>query len=433
MVDWKSRGAPIVCLLLLGSCVVGSQPMPPKVSSSVGCEALAPLASGLAAAFEAATLAQRAATVEAWHQVVWRWTEAIAHLQRLPPDHPQWAYAQKKVQEYQGNLAIAQRYAEATAQLPFPSFNHPMFNAQLQLYWSYQASFGTPDVLIIGSSRALQGIDPQRLQAAITSPEGEPLRVFNLSINGLTAQSIDLLLREVLTLEQLPKLILWGDGVRSLNSSRPDATHETLIASPGYQRLQGDQHLAPIIPPPPLTFLPCPETTSRFFAYAADVERINAQGFLAVPTTFNPERYYQTVPRVPGLYDRDYQRLNLIGNQTAAFDRLWAYLREHQRHLILINLPVTASYLDATRQQVEAEFQTFMATKANQEGWQFLDLSRQWLNNSSYFADPTHLNQTGATQLSQQLSDRVIQTLTGRSISTPHPIPSPRLQLPPPP
>jgi hypothetical protein len=395
------------------------------------------LEAGLAAAFEAATLAQDAATLEAWHQVVWRWTEAIAQLQRLPPEHPQWAYAQKKVQEYQGNLAIAQRYAQATAIPPFPSFNNPIFNAQLQLYWSYQASFGTPDVLIVGSSRALQGIDPQRLQTAIALPEGEPLRVFNLSINGLTAQSIDLLLREVITPAQLPRLILWADGVRSLNSSRPDSTHETLIASPGYQRLQGDQHLAPTTPPPPLTFLPCPETTSRTIAYAAEFQRINAQGFLAVSATFNPDRYYQTAPRVPGLYDRDYQRLNLIGIQTAAFDRLWVYLREQQSQLIFINLPVTASYLDVTRQQVEAEFQTFMATKANQEGWQFLDLSRQWLNNPGYFADPTHLNQTGAAQLSQQLSDRITQTLTGRSSPepspSPSPSPSPTILLPPPP
>lgn len=49
-----------------------------------------------------------------------------------------------------------------TATLDYPSFNSRQFDRQLAVYKSYLEIFGAPDVLIIGSSRALRGIDPWR-------------------------------------------------------------------------------------------------------------------------------------------------------------------------------------------------------------------------------------------------------------------------------
>ncbi|WP_139276607.1 hypothetical protein [Spirulina major] len=82
--DWKSQSLPAVCLLLLGSCMVGSQSMPDSPSAVVGCATLPPLKAGLAAAFEAATLAQEAATLAAWHQVAWRLLRDVLTPAQLP-------------------------------------------------------------------------------------------------------------------------------------------------------------------------------------------------------------------------------------------------------------------------------------------------------------------------------------------------------------
>lgn len=121
----------------------------------------------------------------------------------------------------------------------YPTFNSELLDRQLALYQQYVATSGPPDILIVGSSRALQGVDPVALQTALASQGYPKLKVFNFGINGATAQVVDVLLRQILTPEQLPRMIVWADGVRAFNSGRVDRTYNAIIASPGYQRLSG--------------------------------------------------------------------------------------------------------------------------------------------------------------------------------------------------
>ncbi|XHX80603.1 MAG: hypothetical protein RBJ76_11935 [Stenomitos frigidus ULC029] len=120
---------------------------------------------------------------------------------------------------------------------PFPTFNSQQFDQQLQRYLRFVAQAGQPDILIVGSSRALQGIDPIILQQTLTRRGYPKLKIFNFGINGATAQLVDLLLRKLLTPDQLPRLLLWADGVRAFNSGRVDTTYNRAIASSGYQLL----------------------------------------------------------------------------------------------------------------------------------------------------------------------------------------------------
>jgi hypothetical protein len=62
--------------------------------------------------------------------------------------------------------------------------------------------------------------------------------VFNFAINGATVQVVDLIIRRILTPEQLPKLIIWADGARAFNSGRADVTYNAIATSQGYQHLQ---------------------------------------------------------------------------------------------------------------------------------------------------------------------------------------------------
>ncbi|MGF1498223.1 MAG: hypothetical protein ACFB8W_15575 [Elainellaceae cyanobacterium] len=367
----------------------------------------------------------------------------------------------------------------------FPSFDSQRLDEQLALYSLYLATVGTPDVLIVGSSRSLQGIDPMTLQQALAEQGYPGLKIYNFGVNGATAQVIDLVVRQVLTPDQLPKLIIWADGSRAFNSGRDDATYAQIAASPGYQRLQGGHHpitrpthplAAPLreicLTPPPAAYrspgslesqpwvmaiaevlklptlglqltshlfwgqlqhtVPCAPAlssqassptpgeaqpqisqspaaaTAGSTALAAVRGRIapdlSRLGFLAVGDRFDPNRYYQTRPMVPGQYDGAYVPFQLEGAQTTAALRLAAYAQQQQIPLVFVNLPLTTSYLDAFRQRYEQQFQRHMQSLAAQGGFLFIDLSQAGLNIDAYFADPSHLNQAGARAIAQHLA-----------------------------
>ena len=119
----------------------------------------------------------------------------------------------------------------------YPTFNSPVLDRQLERYLKYVEAFGTPDILIVGSSRSLQGIDPVALERALVARGYPRMRVFNFGINGATAQVVNFLLQRILIPEQLPKVLVWGDGLRAFNSGRKDATYQAILASGGYRQL----------------------------------------------------------------------------------------------------------------------------------------------------------------------------------------------------
>lgn len=119
----------------------------------------------------------------------------------------------------------------------YPTFNSRQLDRQLVVYQRYLEVNGPPDVLIVGSSRALRGIDPAQLKAALVEQGYAGVKIFNFGINGATVQVVDWLIRQVLPQEKLPKLILFADGARAFNSGRPDLTYNGILASQGYRML----------------------------------------------------------------------------------------------------------------------------------------------------------------------------------------------------
>lgn len=129
----------------------------------------------------------------------------------------------------------------------YPSFNSRQLDEQLQVYQQYLAEVGTPDILIVGSSRALRGIDPLTLQKALAEQGYPGLKVFNFGINGATAQVADMVVRQILQPEQLPRMILWADGARAMNGGRQDVTYNAIAASAGYKQLAAGKF--PVVTP----------------------------------------------------------------------------------------------------------------------------------------------------------------------------------------
>ncbi|MEM8505948.1 MAG: DUF1574 domain-containing protein [Cyanobacteria bacterium P01_D01_bin.1] len=119
-----------------------------------------------------------------------------------------------------------------------PSFRSRQLDEKLALYRRRVEQSGPPDVLVIGSSRALRGVDPAALQKALAEVGHEDLSVFNFGINGATAQVVDLVVQRLIAPNQLPQVIIWADGARAFNSGRTDVTFNGIAASEGYRQLE---------------------------------------------------------------------------------------------------------------------------------------------------------------------------------------------------
>ncbi|HSM83701.1 MAG TPA: hypothetical protein VLS96_18580 [Nodosilinea sp.] len=343
---------------------------------------------------------------------------------------------------------------------PFSSFNSEQMNEKLALYYQHLEQSGPPDVLIVGSSRALRGIDPAALRKELAAIGYDNVSVFNFGINGATAQVVDLVIRQVLAPDQLPKLIIWADGARAFNSGRPDATYNAMAASPGYREVAnrrdttsptageaaataggaaGDNDTSSGSLPSSygamdtwisdqlasfsavyrdrdrlkgwfqerlVAATPAPSGTSEeaLDAPIPEGSTIDFDGFLALSVRFNPATYYQNYARVSGRYDGDYDNFRLDGQQSEAFANLLAFTQAQTIPIVFINTPLTDEYLDEYRQEAEDEFlQHMLMLSTTETGFLFRDFAQLWPDRYDYFSDPSHLNRYGAYQVSSQL------------------------------
>jgi len=335
---------------------------------------------------------------------------------------------------------------------PFSTFNSQQMNEKLALYLQRLEDSGPPDVLVVGSSRALRGVDPVALKRELASLGYTDISVFNFGINGATAQVVDLIIRQALTPDQLPRLIVWADGARAFNSGREDVTYNAIVASPGYRELlsqrpeeestvagptedptlqasyqaldrqlsDGLGQLSAVYPErdrlkawlqdrlamlaqPVTTGDPSPEEKLDAPMPAGSV--IDFDGFLALSVRFNPATYYQDYARVPGRYDGDYEGFRLDGVQDDAFSQLLAFTQSQDLPIVFLNTPLTDEYLDDYRQAAEADFTRHMLQRSTaEEGFIFRDLATLWPQRYDYFSDPSHLNRYGAYQVSVHLA-----------------------------
>jgi hypothetical protein len=286
---------------------------------------------------------------------------------------------------------------------PFPTLSAPQIDRQLERYLRYLAQQGRPDVLIIGSSRALQGVDPTALQAALADAGYPQLKVFNFGINGATAQVEQLLMSQLIKPEQLPRLIVWADGVRAFNSGRPDLTYHKIQTSPGFQKLVTGHspQLVPKQQAPRRTMTPIADRRKEI------EDPRQSQGLQIVTEVFVPEQYFQHFPKIAGTYDRDYVDFDLSGAQATATAALLQTARQRQIPVVFVNLPLTDIYLDGDRHKYEQAFRRSKQQLAAVGQLTFIDLAQAWPDRYDYFADPSHINQHGAKAVGEQLGTQL--------------------------
>ncbi|HEY9847935.1 MAG TPA: hypothetical protein V6D28_00635 [Leptolyngbyaceae cyanobacterium] len=339
----------------------------------------------------------------------------------------------------------------------YGSFNNRQLNEKLVIYQNQVAAKGAPDVLIVGSSRALRGVDPQALENSLASQGYGNLEIFNFGINGATAQVVDLLLRRCLTPEQLPKMIIWADGARAFNSGRADITYNAIATSTGYKKLvagaiprndlarQPNNNLepftaTPIAPGAATNAQSIDEWLSNSFANLSSTykerDRLQAMlrdrfansfdfsqpktlaktpsptekqlnnwsGFVPITLRFNPTNYYQKHPKVSGTYDNDYNNFQMVGPQIGSLESVLQFTQANQIPVVFVNLPLTTEYLDPVRTKHEQEFEMYMLRLSLGQHFIFRNWSKLWPNRNDYFSDPSHLNRYGAIAVSNRLA-----------------------------
>ncbi len=343
---------------------------------------------------------------------------------------------------------------------PYPSFNNQLVNEHLGRYHAQMLESGPADILIIGSSRALRGIDPQRLREELAALGYGEVKIYNFGINGATAKVVDWAIRDLLVQEQLPKLIIWADGARAFNSGREDLTYEAIATSVGYQELRAQTLVRPLYGQPwsAQSHHQQEEPKLPAFSITTSYERandwlekglgtlsavypqrdrlhtqiqdtlstvlpqdpsqrntaedpemlqpavLNPDGFLPFTVRFDPDTYYQHHPQVSGAYDRDYEFFSLAGEQDEALKNLIAYTQSMGVNLLFVNMPLTQVYLDPIRTSYEQEFQTYIQSY-QQPGFQVKDWIGLWSGGEhGYFSDPSHLNRYGAEVIATTLA-----------------------------
>ena len=135
-----------------------------------------------------------------------------------------------------GNTTVP--VVEAPAATVYPTLRSEQLDDQIARYQEYiRLHKKPPDILIVGSSRALRGIDPAVLEKTLASGGYPGLTAYNFGVNGATLQVVDSIVRRILPPQQLPKLLVLADGARALNSGRPDLTFGAIASSEGYRQL----------------------------------------------------------------------------------------------------------------------------------------------------------------------------------------------------
>jgi hypothetical protein len=355
------------------------------------------------------------------------------------------------------------------ARSQIPTFNARQLDEQLALYKQRLSKNGNPpDILIIGSSRALRGIDPSALVQGLAGQGYPNADVFNFGINGATAQVVDFILRKVLEESELPKMILWADGARAFNSGREDMTFKAIAESPGYQKAiqkalektkaekshnksgkkSQQEKLSPHITKHEKSingYDALNDGLNQAFAKLSQTypqrdqlkalgnqqiqsivganknqgdklannsqeidenanQAVDFDGFLPLSIRFHPPTYYQRHPKVVGSYDNDYKFFSLAGEQHAALEAIVEYTKSRNVPIVFINMPLTDDYLDETRSTYEQQFEEYMLRVATQGNLIYRNLSKLFPKTDEYFSDPSHLNRYGAYEVGKKLA-----------------------------
>lgn len=270
------------------------------------------------------------------------------------------------------------------------------------------------DVLFVGNSTVLAGIDPEAFDHN-RGVEGTNFAAFNGAIEGLPAYGALAFTKIYLHYIQ-PKVIVYGITPQDINRNSPSG-----------------QNITDKIERAPLTLVESGDSFSGWllgqaldhsalFRYRFVLHQyLLSAGSLPAPVKiyFNKrgfvasnERLSDVSPPNRGVYYNKDGVLNYAptGKQLMALQEMMTYCREHHVQLVLLNMPLSDNYYGNFRSP--ADYQAYLATVSQLAGefnvplWDMENLPEVARFNDDKFADFNHLNRFGAEKLSALLAER---------------------------
>ncbi|MEI6429128.1 MAG: hypothetical protein WCO45_12200 [Pseudanabaena sp. ELA607] len=320
------------------------------------------------------------------------------------------------------------------------NFHIALLNEKLALIdWQITNKRRAPDVLIVGSSRALRGIDPTALERTLAAQGYQGITVFNMGLDGATSRVVEAQITQILTKRQQPRMIIWADGLRAFNSNRNDTTYEELALSPNFkpsrrgnteaeirENKRNTRPVSPVVKGLETIFSGYAQRLEVRNALVKSVDyltrslsnrerllaetmpqnqlSVDSKGFVAFDVQLEPNTYFQKYPKVSGDYDLDYRNFEPTGVQFDALLNVAAFCRAANIDLVILNMPLHETYLDSIRIRHEETFNKRMEELAKQESFIYLDVSKLVVQQPRLFSDPSHLNKFGAGAIAEYLA-----------------------------
>ncbi len=309
-------------------------------------------------------------------------------------------------------LSIAEVMARsntARTRLPAASIgsSHRQFEIQLSKLDALVRNEGPLDCLIIGSSVAFCGIDPQVVSAGYRERVGRDLRCFTFGINGMDA-TVSGLMSEVLVQRYHPWLLIFdttaGDYIGT--ASRPARGSAAIEATPWVQYMKGTWTITGWLTEHLYAYrLYLTHRGWRQSRYWRDLlhaqrieQRISAYGFSS-PMRYRPAR--RAHQQIPGEY-------NISPDAREGLARI-ARLHQHGLRVILVESPLQKSAIEALPQGEHAYrmFVDAVEAFASAQSIPFWRTRPLALIPDDGWRDARHLNGTGARRLSQWLAEQL--------------------------
>jgi hypothetical protein len=274
-------------------------------------------------------------------------------------------------------------------------------------------SRGGASIVFLGSSVVDVGVDP-----TLVAPRRGGRPAYNAATGGGSIAMIDTWAERVAVPRLKPDVVVIGLVSRELNPNDPVQTRleRSFVASAAVRQLDGTETLAQRAEryADRLSALLKYRTLLRQGRFLANIVGTgNAPSRRTRSTTTADDGQYQgflslrynggSAAQFRATALRDYR----VGpRQLATLRSLLAYAKAHVAHVIVVDMPVTATYvsLHPRRRTDQDAFDSALATEAAAVG---APLVRAGVWPEDAFADPAHLNGVGAHRLTAMLIEQL--------------------------
>jgi len=270
----------------------------------------------------------------------------------------------------------------------------------------------TGGVVFLSSSVLDVGLDP----AAFAADSGTRLPVYNAAVSGANLEELRWWTDHIVIPELRPRIAVVGVSSREINGNDPQQTMgaHLFFASAAVRHLSHDETVWEVLER-------YGDDVSYLFRYRkvlrdpdqilhhstpVQVQKLDFTSPLGQELALSLQHYHNTAA-VDSLFQATFlEHFEISPTQVASLAGLIADLQRSGAQVLLVDVPVTQQYIDLhPAGSIDyAAYQLAIGQVAANADIGFMG-GQIW--NTSYFADPLHLNETGAQRLAGQLATRL--------------------------